>query len=76
MKSAMMVGVVLIVLGVLGFAIGGVSFAREKKDVDIGPLQFSSKQTNTVPVSPILSTLALVGGLAVLVRRSAGQITK
>ena len=76
MKPATIVGIVLIVLGVLGFAIGGISFAHEKKDADIEPLQFSSKQTKTVPISPILSTLALVGGLAVLVRRNAGQITK
>ncbi len=61
------------VLGLAGYLMGGVSFAREKKDVDIEALQFSSKQTNTVPISPILSTLALVGGLAVLVAGARGK---
>ena len=73
MKRATLVGIVLIVLGLVGYAMGGVSFAREKKDVDIEPLQFTSKQTNTVPISPIISTLALVGGLAVLVAGARGK---
>ena len=73
MKRATLVGIILIVLGLAGYAMGGVSFAREKKDVDIEALQFSSKQTNTVPISPILSTLALVGGLAVLVAGARGK---
>jgi uncharacterized membrane protein YidH (DUF202 family) len=67
MKPATLVGILLIVLGIVGFAVGGISFTQEKKDVDMGPLQLSHKQTKTVPISPILSTLALVGGLAVLV---------
>lgn len=67
MKPATLVGILLIVLGIAGFAMGGISFTQEKKDVDMGPLQLSHKQTKRVPISPILSTLALVGGLAILV---------
>lgn len=67
MKSAAIVGVLLIILGVVGFAVGGISFTHEKKDVDLGPLQVSHKQTQTVPISPILSTISLIVGAGLVV---------
>jgi hypothetical protein len=68
MKAATVVGILLLILGVIGFAMGGISFTHSKKDVDLGPLQVSHKQTSTLPISPILSTLSLiVGGSLVVV---------
>jgi hypothetical protein len=67
MKAGTVVGVILIVLGVVGFAMGGFSFTHEKKDVDLGPLQVSHDQTKTVPIPPVLSGVALVGGVALVV---------
>ena len=67
MKAAAIVGLLLIVLGIIGFAAGGISFTHQKKDVDVGPLQLSHKQTNTLPISPILSTISLVAGVGLVV---------
>ncbi|MEO6912033.1 MAG: DUF3185 domain-containing protein [Edaphobacter sp.] len=67
MKAATIVGILLIILGIIGFAAGGISFTHEKKDVDLGPLQVSHEQKKTVPISPILSTVALVAGLGLVV---------
>jgi len=67
MKPATIVGILLIILGVVGFALGGISFTHEKKDVNMGPLQISHRQTTTVPISPILSTISLVAGVALVV---------
>ena len=67
MKAATIVGILLIILGVIGFAVGGVSFTHEKKDVDLGPVQISHQQKQTVPISPILSTIALVAGVGLVV---------
>ncbi len=72
LKAATVVGIVLIVLAIVGFAMGGVSFTHEKKDVDIGPLQVSHKQTKTVPISPILSTVSLIAGLGLVVVGARG----
>jgi len=48
-----------------------VGFARstthEKKDVDMDPVQLSHKQTNTVPISPMLSTISLIAGVGLVV---------
>jgi uncharacterized membrane protein YidH (DUF202 family) len=67
MKAATIVGVILIILGIAGFAMGGISFTHQKKDVDLGPVQVSHEKTQTLPISPILSTLALVAGVGLVV---------
>jgi uncharacterized membrane protein YidH (DUF202 family) len=67
LKAATIVGIVLIVVGIIGFAAGGFHFTREKKDIDMGPIQVEHKQTKTVPISPILSAVALVGGIGLVV---------
>jgi len=67
MKIATVAGIVLIIVAVIGFIAGGFSFTHQKKDVDLGPLQVSHEQKQTVPISPILSTLALVGGIGLVV---------
>jgi uncharacterized membrane protein YidH (DUF202 family) len=56
------IGVVLIVLGVLALAYGGFTYTHEKKVVDLGPIQASKKETNTVPLPPILGVVAIIGG--------------
>jgi hypothetical protein len=67
MKAATIVGVILIILGIAGFAVGGISFTHEKKDVDLGPVQVSHEQKQTLPISPILSTLSLIAGVGLVV---------
>jgi hypothetical protein len=67
MKAAGVVGIILIILGIAGLVMGGVSFTHEKKDVDMGPLQISHQQTKNVPIPPILGAIALIGGIALVV---------
>jgi hypothetical protein len=67
MKAATIIGILLIVLGIIGYATGGISFTHEKKDVDLGPVQVSHKTQDTLPLSPILSTISLVAGLGLVV---------
>jgi hypothetical protein len=67
MKTVSIVGILLIVLGIIGFVMGGFTFTHEKKDVDLGPLQVSHQEKSTLPISPILSTLSLVAGVGLVV---------
>jgi hypothetical protein len=67
MKPATIIGILLIVLGIIGYATGGISFTHEKKVVDAGPLQISHKTQDTLPLSPILSTVSLIAGIALVV---------
>jgi hypothetical protein len=72
MKPAIIVGLLLIVLGIVGFAVGGFSFTHEKQDAKIGPVEIDHKSTQTVPIPPILSAISLVGGIALVVVGSRG----
>jgi hypothetical protein len=67
MKAATVIGILLVLLGIVGFAVGGISFTHEKKVVDMGPVQLSHKVTNTLPISPILSAISLVAGVGLVV---------
>ena len=73
MKPSTIIGILLIVVGIVGFAIGDFSFSHEKQDAKIGPLQIEHKQTSTVPIPPILSGIALVGGIALVIAGSRGR---
>ncbi len=66
MKPATVIGMILIILGIVGFALCGFSFTHEKKDVDLGPVQIGHEQKHTVPIPPILSTIVLVGGIGLV----------
>jgi uncharacterized membrane protein YidH (DUF202 family) len=61
------IGILLIILGIIGFATGGISFTHQKKIVDAGPIQISHETQDTLPLSPILSTISLVAGLGLVV---------
>ena len=63
MKPATIVGVVLIVLGVLGLALGGFSFTRKEKVLDLGPIEASADKKESVAIPPILGAIAVVGGI-------------
>jgi hypothetical protein len=67
MKPLTIIGIVLILLGIIGFATGGLSFTHEKKVVDLGSVQISKKTQDSLPLSPIFSTVSLVAGLALVV---------
>jgi len=54
MKPATVIGIVLILVGVVGFSLGGFSFSHEKQDAKVGPIDISHKQTQTIPIPPIL----------------------
>jgi hypothetical protein len=66
-KIFSVLGVALILLGLVGFIAGGFSFTHEKKVVNLGPLQLEHKQKETVPISPLLSGLALLGGVGLVI---------
>jgi uncharacterized membrane protein len=70
MKTASMVGIVLIVLGVIALAYQGITYTTQKKVLDIGPIQATKEEHKTIPLPPILGGLALVGGVVLLIAGS------
>jgi hypothetical protein len=66
MKPLTAVGLLLIVLALIGYATGGLSFTHRHTDVATGSIQISHEQRSTVPLSPYLSTVALVAGIGMI----------
>jgi uncharacterized membrane protein YidH (DUF202 family) len=60
------IGVVLIVLGVLAMAYGGITYTRREKVIDIGSLEASVDKKERIPVPPIAGGIAVVAGLALV----------
>jgi uncharacterized membrane protein HdeD (DUF308 family) len=67
MKTAPLLGVVLIVLGVLALAYQGITYTTHKKVLDIGPLQATEEQHKTIPLPPVLGAIALMGGVVLVI---------
>lgn len=61
------IGILLIVIGIVGFAMGGFTFTHEKKDVDLGPLQIEHRKKESVPIPPALSLAALLAGAGLVI---------
>jgi hypothetical protein len=66
MKAATVVGILLIVIGIFSLGYQGITYTTHKKVLDIGPIQATKKEHNTIPLPPIVGVLALAGGVAVL----------
>jgi hypothetical protein len=67
MKPTMIIGLVLILLGVGAFAYKGITYTTREKIIDIGPIEASVDTRKTIPLSPILGGLSLVGGIALVI---------
>ena len=68
------VGVILIVLGILGFIFGGVSYTREETVADVGPLEVERDQTRTLPITPIASGVAVLAGVVLVIAGSRRRV--
>ena len=67
MKTAMIAGIILIVLGVAGLAFQGISYTTREKVIDIGGLGITAETRKTIPVPLIAGGLALVVGTGAVV---------
>ena len=61
------VGIILIILGILGFVFGGISFTQSEEVADLGPLEIEKEETRTIPIAPIASGAAVIAGIALVV---------
>jgi hypothetical protein len=64
------VGYVLIALGVVSLAIGGITYTKREKVLDIGPIQATADRQKTIPLPPVLGGLALAGGIVLVIAAS------
>jgi uncharacterized membrane protein len=66
-NAIMLLGVALIVLGIVAFAYQGITYTSRETVVDFGPIHATADTQKTIPLSPLLGGLALVGGIVLVV---------
>lgn len=68
MQSKMSIaGIILIVLGALALAYQGFTYTRSENVVDLGPVQVTAQDRETIPLPPIVGFLAVAGGIGLIV---------
>jgi hypothetical protein len=63
-------GIILIILGVLGFVYKGITYTTKETVVDAGPLEIQAEEEKTVPIPEILSGIAIIGGIVMVMAGS------
>ena len=66
------IGLILILVGIIGLAWGGVTYTRTEKAVDLGPIEITKEKRKTIPVPPLAGGAALIAGIA-LIATSKGK---
>ena len=61
------IGILLIAIGLISLALGGISYTKKEKVVDIGPIEATAERHKTIPLPPLLGGLALTGGVVLLI---------
>ena len=67
MKPLAVLGLVLVLLGLAGLALGHISFTTEKKVLDAGPVTASVSEEHSIAIPDIASVVALGVGAGLLV---------
>ena len=69
-----LIGILLIVFGIVALAVGGFSYTKREKILDIGPLQATREEHKTIPLSPIVGIASVAGGIALVVAGSRSRV--
>ena len=67
MKTYTLIGIILIAIGIVAFAYQGITYTTRENVVDVGPIHIAADKTNTIPLTPVVGAIALVGGIVLVV---------
>lgn len=60
-------GTILIILGLLGFIVSGVSFTTDEEVADVGPVEVEKEEERSIPITPVAAGGAVVVGIGLVV---------
>ncbi len=67
MKGIVLAGVVLIVLGAAGFAVGRISYTTKEKAIDLGPIEVTAEKKHELAIPEIAAIIAFVAGVGLVI---------
>lgn len=70
MRTRHVIAILLIVFGIISLFWGGISWTREETVLDLGPIEATTRERETIPMPPIIGGLMVAGGVALLLTKS------
>jgi uncharacterized membrane protein HdeD (DUF308 family) len=67
MKSTLIIGVIVVILGVAALTYGGFSYTEQKTPIDLGPLKVKTEEKKSVPIPQAVGIVAIIGGIVLVV---------
>lgn len=67
------IGIILIVLGILGFIVDNVSFTTDEQVADVGPVEIERQEERTIPIAPLAAGGAIVIGTGLIIAGARRQ---
>ena len=69
-----LIGALLVVFGIIALVLGGITYTKREKVLDIGPIKATAEHEKTIPLSPIVGIASLAGGIALIVAGSRTRV--
>jgi hypothetical protein len=73
MKGMTVFGIILLVVGIAAFAYDSISYTTEEQVVEIGPVEATVQDTESIPLPTVVGAVAAAAGVILIivgVRRS------
>ena len=67
MKVGTLLGLILVVAGLVGVAIGGIKYTKNREIAHVGSVTITTHEERQIPISPIVGGVAIVAGIALIV---------
>ena len=64
--SAMLTGIALILLSIVGLSYNQITYTSKEKILEIGPIQATAEKEKSLPLPPLLGGLVLVAGIGLI----------
>ena len=61
-----LIGIALMILGIVSLVYGGIHYNDQKTVLEVGDFKATATEQKTLPISPIVGVIALIGGVALL----------
>jgi uncharacterized membrane protein len=70
MKTITVAGIALVVLGVVALIYQGFTYTTRETVIDLGPIHATAERERTVPLSPVLGSIAVGAGVGLILAGS------
>ena len=70
MRPLSIVGIVLIIVGVILLASGGITYTKTEKVLDFGPIEDTAHHRKTIPISPLAGGATVAAGIVLVIAGS------